>query len=418
MNRKAQIPYQATVGIDWADQNHDVCVRFCNGNFDCRTISSRPEAIQEWLFELRSFCDQGKIAIALEQRRGALFYQLCAHLDWIDLYPINPQSLHNFRQTFFCSRAKDDPTDSRLLEELLRTHGDRLRSYQPQSSSERQLDQYCRARRNLVNAATQIELKLIANLKQYFTLAVELFAPLSLKSDLALSFLFRWPSLDHLRRSNSRTLRAFFYAHNCRSDSLITKRLDLITRAQNVPADPALAEPFIITTKCLLAQLRHFNRAIKEFDQRITQLFCSHPDRFIFESFPGAGRQMAPRLLSVFGSDRSRWPDCTHIQRYSGIAPVMERSGKSIWIHHRFGRPKFLCQTFHEFALHSIPHCSWAQRYYRLQRQKGKSNHSAIRALAFKWIRILFACWKHHHPYDESILLRNRSFTLPSLNSD
>jgi hypothetical protein len=75
MDRNAQIPYQATVGIDWADQNHQICVRFCDGNFDCRTVSSRAEAVREWLFELRSFCGQGKIAVALEQRRGALFYQ-------------------------------------------------------------------------------------------------------------------------------------------------------------------------------------------------------------------------------------------------------------------------------------------------------------------------------------------------------
>jgi transposase len=412
MNLNPQIPYQATVGIDWADQKHEVCVRFCDGKFDYQTISSRPEAIQQWLFELRSACGEGKIAIALEQRRGALFYQLCAHLNWLDLYPINPQSLHSFRQTFFCSRAKDDPTDSRLLEELLRTHGHRLRSYQPQPSSERQLDEYCRLRRNMVNLATEIELKLASNLKQYFTLAVQLFAQMGLKSDMALSFLSRWPSLDHLRKSNTCTLRAFFYARNCRSQSLIAKRLELIAQAQNVTADPALIEPFIITTKCLLAQLRRFNRAIKEFDQKIEQLFFSHPDRFIFESFPGAGKQLAPRLLSAFGSDRSRWPNCTDIQRYSGIAPVIERSGKSLWVHRRFGRPKFLCQTFHEFALHSIPHCSWAQDYYRSQRQKGKSNHSAIRALAFKWIRVLFACWKRNRPYDEALLLKNRQFAL------
>jgi len=105
--------------------------------------ASRPEAIQEWLFELRSACAEGKIAIALEQRRGALFYQLCTHLNWIDLYPINPHSLSSFRLTFFSSRAKDDPKDGQLLEELLRTHCDRFRPYQPALSTERQLDLYC-----------------------------------------------------------------------------------------------------------------------------------------------------------------------------------------------------------------------------------------------------------------------------------
>lgn len=408
MNISLHTEYQATVGIDWADQKHDLFVRLYDGRCYSRQIVSRPESIQEWLFELRAACAPGRIAIALEQRRGALFYQLCSHLDWVDIYPINPESLSNFRKTFFCSRAKSDPTDSRLLEELLRTHRDRLRPYQAPSVDESQLDRYCRLRRNIVQLATRIEIKLVSNLKQYFPLAVELFHEAGFKSPFALNFLSRWPSLDRLRTVKPHTLRSFFYAHNSRSESLIEKRLQLIEQAFEFHSDPILIEPFVITTKSLIAQLRHLNRTLHEFDQKIQQLFNSHPDHRIFESFPGAGKQLAPRLLVAFGSDRSRWPDCSHIQRYSGIAPVIERSGKGLWIHRRFGRPKFLCQTFHEFAQHSILHCSWAQQYYEDQRKKGKSNHSAIRALAFKWIRILFACWKNHLPYEESLLSRNR----------
>ena len=74
MDIRPPFSYQATVGIDWADQKHDVFVRFTNGNSYRRKIDSRPEAIQEWLLELRSACAEGKIAIALEQRRGALFH--------------------------------------------------------------------------------------------------------------------------------------------------------------------------------------------------------------------------------------------------------------------------------------------------------------------------------------------------------
>jgi hypothetical protein len=123
---RSRLPYRATVGVDWADQKHDIFVRFANGDSYRRKIDSRPEAIQEWLLELRSTCAEGKIALALEQRRGALFYHLCTHSNWIDLYAINPHSLASFRQTFFSSRAKDDPVDSQLLEELLRTHPERL----------------------------------------------------------------------------------------------------------------------------------------------------------------------------------------------------------------------------------------------------------------------------------------------------
>jgi transposase len=169
-----------------------------------------------------------------------------------------------------------------------------------------------------------------------------------------------------------------------------------------VTDDLALIESLVLTTKCLVAQLRQFNQTIKQFDQKIRELFQSHPDHFLFESLPGAGEQLAPRLLALFGSDRSRWADATEIQKYSGIAPVVERSGKSLWVHRRLARPIFICQSSHEFAQQSMHRCSWADQFYRRQREKGKSHHSAIRSLAFKWIRIIFACWKANKPYDES----------------
>jgi transposase len=415
MNIPSQFPYRATVGLDWADQKHDVFVRFANGDSYRRKIDSRPEVIQEWLLELRSTCAEAKIAIALEQRRGALFYHLCTHLSWIDLYPINPHSLASFRQTFFSSRAKDDPVDSQLLEELLRTHPERLRSYQPEPTAERKLDQYCRHRRSLRDLATKTELKLISTLKQYFPLAVNLFADVGLKSEIALNFLSRWPTLEELHRAKAQTVRSFFYAHNSRSQSLIEKRLQLIAQAHPVTDDLALIEPLVLTSKCLVTQLRQFNQAISQFDQKIRELFKSHPDHFLFESLPGAGEQLAPRLFAVFGSNRSRWADATDIQKYSGIAPVVERSGKSLWVHRRLARPIFVCQTFHEFAQQSTHRCSWADQFYRRQRQRGKSHHSAIRALAFKWIRIIYACWKANKPYDESFYvqaLEKRNFSV------
>ena len=102
------------------------------------------------------------------------------------------------------------------------------------------------------------------------------------------------------------------------------------------------------------------------------------------------------------GTDRSRWTSAVELQSYSGIAPVTEKSGNSCRIHHRLACAKFVKQTFHEFAGQSIRYSDWARAYYDLQRSRGKDHHAALRALAFKWIRIIFRCWKDRKPYDEA----------------
>jgi len=75
-------------------------------------------------------------------------------------------------------------------------------------------------------------------------------------------------------------------------------------------------------------QLRSVIDAIAQFDQRIKEVFEKHPDAQIFSSFPGAGSTLAPRLLAAMGSDRSRFSSASDVAKYSGIAPVTERSGK------------------------------------------------------------------------------------------
>ena len=70
-------------------------------------------------------------------------------------------------------------------------------------------------------------------------------------------------------------------------------------------------------------------------------------------------------------------------------------------MHWRWGCPKFLRQSFHEYANESIRHSLWARAFYESQRQAGKAHGAAIRALAFKWQRILWRCWQDRTPYNE-----------------
>lgn len=410
-------PYGLTVGIDWGDAKHDFHLHWADGARCDEAIEAKPQAVLAWLEKIHAQLPTGqKAAMILEQSHGALFLLLAAQ-DWIDLYPVNPEALANYRKSFYNSRAKSDPSDAQLAEQYLDLHRQKLRLYQPATEAERKMDAFCRQRRKILGQALEQSNQLRSLLKDYYPVVSELFKAELLRSSMGLDFLGRWPTLVELKKAKSQTLRSFFYKHNCRSQSLLEQRLQAIQEAGPVTTDPAVIEPAVMLVRHLVSQLRSAQKTIAEFDHRIGQLFQAHPDCQLFESLPGAGRQLAPRLACAFGSDRSRWSEASHLQKRSGIAPVTEQSGKSRWVHRRLFRPRFLCQTFHEFAANSIPHSTWAAAYYRSQIEKGKSHHTAVRALAFKWIRVVFACWNSHQLYDENRFLyalqtRNSPITL------
>ena len=169
--------------------------------------------------------------------------------------------------------------------------------------------------------------------------------------------------------------------------------------------DEGIIAPNALLVEALVNQLRVTLEAIETFDNAIAQRAQSHPDFPLFQALPGAGPVFASRLLVAFGEQRARYPTAAALQKYAGIAPVIERSGKKAWVHWRLQCPKFLRQTCVEWAAESIRHSFWARVDYQQQRDKGKAHQAAGRALAFKWIRILYRCWQDRTLYDESVYL-------------
>ncbi|NQY65596.1 MAG: transposase [Alteromonadaceae bacterium] len=112
-------------------------------------------------------------------------------------------------------------------------------------------------------------------------------------------------------------------------------------------------------------------------------------------------------MLVAFGEDQDRYSSANEVQRTAGIAPVTERSGKKCWVHWRWQCSKFLRQTFVEWAAQTIDKSYWAGIYYQKMRAKGNSHQAAVRALAYKWIRILYSCWKNKKHYNEVTYLNS-----------
>jgi hypothetical protein len=84
----------------------------------------------------------------------------------------------------------------------------------------------------------------------------------------------------------------------------------------------------------------------------------------------------------------------------------------------RKAQSSVLRQTFVEWAAITVPRSFWAAAYYRQQRSEGKSRQTALRALAYKWIRILHHCWMTRQTYDESVYLNALKRRGPAISLD
>ncbi len=393
--------YAVLVGLDWADQKHDLCWRETDtGQIHTMVLKQSPERIYEWVSEQTAKYPGRRIAVCLEQSRGAIAYALMGY-SAIDLYPVNPSTLSDYRKAFNPSGAKDDPTDAGLLLDLFERHAEVLKVLQPDTEQTRLLRLLCEDRRKSVDMRTALCNSLRSKLKEYFPQALKLVSE-QLYSELTCAFLMKWPRFEAVTRAKADTVRRFYYANHSRSEKHISERLELIAASRPLCSDAAVVDASIMWVQTLIKQIRVLNRAIKDYDNRIGELFKAHPDSFIFKSFPGAGPQLAPRLLVAFGTDRDRYEAAVQAANYFGISPVIERSGKQKWIHWRWHCPKFLRQSVVEFASSSIGFSEWAKVYYTSQIKRGKGHHAAVRALAFKWIRIIFQCWRQRVPYDEN----------------
>ncbi|MDH3378941.1 MAG: IS110 family transposase [Gammaproteobacteria bacterium] len=403
MNTLGNNSFTAFVGIDWADATHDVCIQ--GGGDEHREfarISHQVDAIDTWAQSLyRRF--GGPIAVALELSKGPVVYALQKY-DFVVIFPVNPTTLAKYREAFTPSGAKDDPTDAELALDLILRHPDRFKPLAPQSVEMRTLVSLVEQRRRLVNDRVRITNRLRNTLKQYYPQALQWFDRID--TPLFCDFIERWPTVIQVKRARRTTLATFFNKHNMRFVSVLETRLQSIKTTTPLTLDDAVITPHRLQALVLVDLLRATLVAIKRFDAAIADLAPKHADYALFDGLPGAGPSLAPRLLVAFGEQRERFSNAAELQQYAGVAPVTERSGNKHWVHWRWQCPTFLRQTFVEWSAQTINKSFWAGVYYQQQRDKGCSHQAAVRALAFKWIRILYRCWQSRTPYNETVYLK------------
>ena len=298
--------FAAFLGIDWANDKHDLCL------LDATThkkeffrLAHKPEVLDEFLLRLRTRFPQQPIAVGVEQARGPLLFALLKY-DFLTLYPIHPTTLARYREAFSPSRAKDDPTDAEYAAELLSHHRERLTAWTPDEAQTRTLQFLVEQRRRLVNDRTRFTNRLTAALQAYYPQALAWLPDLC--TDLACAFLTRWPTLEALQRARPATVEQFFRSHHSHG-ALQARRRSEIKIATPLVTDRAVITSGTLLVRALVPQLQATMHAITEHEQEIEKLCAVHPDFPLFAALPGAGKVFAPRLLAALGTQRERFTD-------------------------------------------------------------------------------------------------------------
>jgi hypothetical protein len=285
----AEPVFTAFAAIDWGSQEHVVAVvPAAGGRIEINKVKNAPESLDAWAGALRHRFADGKVAVAIEQKHGAVVYMLSKY-DHLVPYPVPPTMSASYRHAFFPSGAKDDNTDTLLLLDLLRHHRDRLSPLQPDTAETRLLRLLTEHRRQLVQQKVRVVQQLTDAVQQFFPQIRSWFG--ALDTNLAAALLHHWPSLEHLQRAHPGTLKRFFSEHRSWDDERIAEQIRLIYAAVPATRDEVVVEACSRKVTGCLAQLRVLGEQIALYEKRIAPITADHPDAPIFHSF------LAPELL-------------------------------------------------------------------------------------------------------------------------
>jgi transposase len=389
----AVAPGGVTAGVDWANDDHAVCVVDVAGRVVERFIAAHTaQGLTELVHRLRQ---AGAGEVAIERPDGKVVEVLLEA--GLTVVVISPNQLKNLRSRYGSAGNKDDRFDAFVLADVLRTDRLRLRPLVPDTPATVTLRRTCRARKDLVAHRIAVTNRLRAHLKAVFPAVVGLFADLD--SPISLAFLARFDCQDRADWLSPKRLAAWLRAagYSGRKDPA-----DLYARLAVAPrgatGDDGAAAAHI--TRALLAVLTSLTIQIKALDAQITEQLTLHTDAHIFTSLPRSGTVRAARLLAEIGDCRARFPTPEALACLAGVAPSTRQSGKVTHVGFRWAADKQLRDAVCDFAADSRRANPWAAKIYNDAIARGKDHPHATRILARAWLYVIWHCWQDHTTYD------------------
>ena len=389
-----------TIGLDWGDAAHSVCVLDETGAVRRQfEVSHSANGIADLLRKLAAFGTPCDLPVAIERPSGLLVDALveAGH----PVIPIHPNAVKASRPRYRASGAKNDRGDAYLLADLLRTDAHRFPPLQPQSDAVRALRALVRGRDDLVATRVQLANRLRAILDRFWPGAAAIFADID--SPIALAFIERYPTPHCARRLGEKRLASFLAQHSYCGRRSPAELLDRLNAAPAGLCGEAEADASGEVVRALAATLERLVAQIAQLSARIKHAVADLSEGRIVMSFPRAGHICAAQIAAELGCVRERFPTADALALEAGCAPVTKQSGKSRAVVFRWACNRRLRAAVTCFADNSRHASPWAASLYKAARSRGCDHAHAIRILARAWLRVLWRAWQDRKTYDRHL---------------
>jgi len=391
------------VGIDWAEAHHDICVLDETGRVLAkRRIAEGLDGVGQLHAMLADHAQEpDQVVVGIETDRGLLLGALRAA--GYQVYAINPLAASRYRERHVTSGAKSDPGDAKVLADLVRTDRHNHRPVAGDSELAASLQVMARAHQNLIWSRQRLVNQLRNNLREYYPAALAAFGT-ELAHPVALGVLDAAPT-PAIGRTLSQSKLAAILRRAGRERGVQDKAaaIQAQLRAPHLAAPTLIGEAYGKSAASTVRILRGMNAELASLESELAPSFEKHPDAEIYRSLPGLGIVLGARVLSEFGDDRTRFAHPKARKNYAGSSPITKTSGKSRVVLARMTRNRRLADACHQWAFCALIPSAGARDYYHRLRQRGKTHHQALRALANRLVGILHGCLDHRQRYREDI---------------
>lgn len=399
------------VGIDWAEDHHDVCVQGPDGRVVAKGRVSDTIAgvgrIHELVDRARPDDDTPvEVIVGVEIDRGLLVRALLA-AGYV-VIAVNPLSVDRYRDRHRVSGAKSDPGDAFVLAEMVRVDRALHQPVAGDSAEVEALKLVARAHQNAIWSRRRLGNQLRSGLREYFPAILGLFDDVADRDCLAV--LAEAPTPARARRLSQSKIAAALRRGG--------RKLNIDRQAAKIQAalrEPALEQPDPVAdaygtiTSSLVRLLQAHTIEIAALEETLTEGFAKHPDAELLRSIPGLGIVTGARVLAEFGDDPNRYVDAKARKNYAGTSPLTVASGTRRIVRARHVRNRRLADALHWWAFNAITRSPGARALYDQRRAAGDTHSGALRVVANRLVGILHGILKTRTPYNEHTAWAHRT---------